>query len=163
MSKKKKLYEYVNQNNEKTNYNLFLNIGNYNQGVGNYEGSFLEFSEQEAKELNLIPTSEFEYVVDGAILRYVGGPYDGQLFMLQVTNNHSMYVGNKLVATKKDKEPVLNLKPLNGNPEIIIKEDWKHYTEDMKVEGNEALITTSTLKCEKGGTIIVVKIGRAHV
>lgn len=30
----------------------------------------------------------------------------------------------------------------------------------MKVEGNEALITTSTLKCEKGGTIIVVTSGQ---
>ncbi len=163
MSKEKKVYEHMNQNNEKTSYNIFSNAKSYNQGIRNYEGAVLKFSEKEAESLNLIPISEFEYVVEGAILRYTGGPYDGQLFMLQVTNNHSMYVGNKLVATKKDKEPVLNLKPLNGNPEIIIKEDWKHYTEDMKIEGNEALITTSTLKCEKGGTIVIITSGQTPI
>ena len=67
----------------------------------------LILKQSEAIGLSLIESSEFQFVVDGAELVCNGCP--GQKTVLQVTSQNKFYMKNKLVATKKDKEPIRNI------------------------------------------------------
>ena len=99
---------------KKKQINYYRNSQEYysKQNIGvMYNSAVLDFAE--SLELNLIESEEFENVVEGAILKCTGCPY--QTTMLNVSSQSSVYIQGKLVATKKDKEPILNITPF---PEI---------------------------------------------
>lgn len=110
MSKEKlSFYEYVNQKGEKENYGYSKNKNNYQKtqdNLGKFSNSY-SFIFSEAVEINLTEVEEFQMVVDGAILKCTGCPY--QTTMLNVSSQSSVYIQGKLVATKKDKKPILNI------------------------------------------------------
>ena len=167
MSKEKlSFYEYVNQKGEKENYGYSKNKNNYQKtldNLGKFSNSY-SFIFSEAIEINLTEVEEFQTVVDGAILKCTGCPY--QTTMLNVSSQSSVYIQGKLVATKKDKEPILNITPFpeickyGGKCEPLVEEDWFDFGETMFIEGNEALTKKSKAKCFKGGLIEIEHTGQ---
>ena len=150
---------------KKKQINYYRNSQEYysKQNIGvMYNSAVLDFAE--SLELNLIESEEFENVVDGAILKCTGCPY--QTTMLNVSSQSSVYIQGKLVATKKDKEPILNITPFpeickyGGKCEPLIEEDWFDFGETMFIEGNEALTKKSKAKCFKGGLIEIEHTGQ---
>lgn len=162
MSKEKlSFYEYVNQKGEKENYGYSKNKNNYQKtldNLGKFSNSY-SFIFSEAVEINLTEVEEFQTVVDGAILKC-------QTTMLNVSSQSSVYIQGKLVATKKDKEPILNITPFpeickyGGKCEPLVEEDWFDFGETMFIEGNEALTKKSKAKCFKGGLIEIEHTGQ---
>lgn len=169
MSKEKNdempFYKYAMKNGEKKQINYYRNSQEYysKQNIGvMYNSAVLDFAE--SLELNLIESEEFENVVDGAILKCTGCPY--QTTMLNVSSQSSVYIQGKLVATKKDKKPILNITPFpeickyGGKCEPLVEEDWFDFGETMFIEGNEALTKKSKAKCFKGGLIEIEHTGQ---
>ena len=63
-------YVYKRQNNQEENYGFFKNINSYSQNQSETEGlNTIILESQEALDLDLIESDEFENVVDGAILK----------------------------------------------------------------------------------------------
>jgi hypothetical protein len=117
----------------------------------------------EAIELSLIESSEFQFVVDGAELVCNGCP--GQKTFLQVTSQNKFYMKNKLVATKKDKEPIRNIVPFPsctfiGECELMIEGEWENYSTNTFSGKKECLTTDSFAICKNGGIIRIEHSGQ---
>ena len=123
----------------------------------------LILKQSEAIGLSLIESSEFQFVVDGAELVCNGCP--GQKTVLQVTSQNKFYMKNKLVATKKDKEPIRNIVPFPsctfiGECELMIEGDWENYSTNTLSDENECLTTDSFARCKNGGIIRIEHSGQ---
>lgn len=123
----------------------------------------LILKQSEAIGLSLIESSEFQFVVDGAELVCNGCP--GQKTVLQVTSQNKFYMKNKLVATKKDKEPIRNIVPFPsctfiGECELMIEGDWENYSTNTFSGENECLTTDSFARCRNGGIIRIEHSGQ---
>ena len=123
----------------------------------------LILNQAEAIELSLIESSEFQFVVDGAELVCNGCP--GKKTVLQVTSQNKFYMKNKLVATKKDKEPIRNIVPFPsctfiGECELMIEGDWENYSTNTFSGKKECLTTDSFARCKNGGIIRIEHSGQ---
>ena len=123
----------------------------------------LILNQAEAIELSLIESSEFQFVVDGAELVCNGCP--GQKTVLQVTSQNKFYMKNKLVATKKDKEPIRNIVPFPsctfiGECELMIEDEWENYSTNTFSGKTECLTTDSFARCKNGGIIRIEHSGQ---
>jgi hypothetical protein len=127
------------------------------------ENTEIILNESQAVELDLADASDVEYVVDGAKLICDGCP--NETTVLQVTSQNFYEMKNKLVATKKDKEPIRNIIPFksciyNGACELLILGDWENYIEDKFCGENQCLSKDSFARCDKGGIIRIIHSGQ---
>lgn len=105
------------------------------------------------------------YVVDGAKLKCSCGTTTSNL---KVANNHNASIGGKLQANIKDSRPNANIKsfgPCGNRPkrrtcDLKITGQWTSGKTDLNVGGAPALLNSSKLRCNRGGTISIVDPGQ---
>ena len=159
-------YVYKRQNNQEENYSFFKNINSYSQNQSETEGlNTIILESQEALDLDLIESDEFENVVDGAILKCSG--CSNTKTVLQVTSQSNVYMQGRLAATIKDKEHIRNIIPFDavckfsgGKCKPLISEYWKNYAQTMYIGEYESITKKSRLKCEIGGIIEIEHTGQ---
>lgn len=105
------------------------------------------------------------YVVDGAKLKCSCGTITSNL---KVAINHNASIEGKLQANIKDSRPNVNIKsfgPCGNRPkrkpcDLKITGQWSSGKTDVKVGGAPALLKSSKLRCNRGGTISIVDPGQ---
>lgn len=132
---------------------FYLNdeIGFIYEKEGELRGRVVEAILSEDKELPKISP-----IVDGVKLKCNFG---SQVSEIKITSHNTCYINGSLIGTKKDSKAFENIQPFgkcscsNGECSLNLTGDWEENNKEMEVGGNEIILTTSKLKCQKGGVI----------
>lgn len=130
--------------------------------------SVIKLSESDAIEAGIIASSEFKYVVDEAIITCSNAEIENCPNNLMVDSQSKFYMHSRLVATKADNKPFINIKPFKcpckyGECRPKFENTWENYVEDITAGGNEPLCEKSILKCtryEEIGIISIIDTGQ---
>lgn len=125
--------------------------------------SVIRLSESDAIEAGIIESSEFKYVVDEAIITCSNAEIENFPNNLMVDSQSKFYMHSRLVATKADNKPFININPFKcsckfGECRPKFENTWENYVENITVAGNEPLYEKSTLKCTRYGEIGIISI-----
>ena len=174
---------YTNSQNQSTSIPVFKNSQDYGNSTlydpfrdwkdaqqNQIDGMMMNgitMSDDEKIAMLLSGVESYEYVVDGATLECDGCP--GDEVKLMVTSQSTTSVHKKLIGTKKEIIPIINI-PLFKKCEksastdcmpIIIGEEWLNYNAYKMIEGKEPLIKKSCALCKEGGIITVKDSGQS--
>lgn len=130
--------------------------------------SVIRLSESDAIEAGIIESSEFKYVVDEAIITCSNAEIENFPNNLMVDSQSKFYMHSRLVATKADSKPFININPFKcsckfGECRPKFETTWENYVENITVAGNEPLCEKSILKCtryDKVGIISIIDTGQ---
>lgn len=132
---------------------VYLNdeIGFIYEKEGKLRGRVVEVLLSEDKEVPKISP-----IVDGVKLKCNFGSQPSEI---KITSHNVCYTDGSLIGTKKDSKAFENIHPFgkclctSKECSLNIIGDWEETNKEMAVGENEIILTTSKLRCQKGGVI----------